>query len=60
LKKDRSLIKNEEEVLGGLNENAKDLLNQEGIVAINIDEYLRFVKIGVRTLLRADFGMWEY
>ena len=60
LKKDGSLTKNEEEVLERLYEHAKDLLNQEGIVAINIDEYIRFVKIDVRTSLGADFEMWEY
>ena len=34
-------------------------MNQE-IVASNIDEYIRFVKIDVRTSLGADFKMWEY
>ena len=35
-------------------------MNQEGIIAINIDDYIRFVKIDVRTSLGADFEMWEY
>ena len=54
------LTKKKEEVLERLYEHAKDLLNQEGIAAINIDEYMRFVKIDVRKSLGADFEMREY